>query len=59
MSASAETERDERLAGLLAELTEGARRGKTADLDAVASAHPDLEVPNLKTLAELTENREL
>ena len=24
-----------------------------------ASAQPDLEVPNLKTLAELTENREL
>jgi 2-haloacid dehalogenase len=24
-----------------------------------ASAKPDLEVPNLKTLAELTENREL
>jgi serine/threonine-protein kinase len=35
-------DRDERLAQLLAELADDARRGRAPDLDAVAAAHPDL-----------------
>jgi serine/threonine-protein kinase len=34
--------RDERLAGLLAELTEARRHGRPADVEAAARAHPDL-----------------
>src|SRR5437016_12634991 len=39
---STSTDRDERLAALLGELTEARRRGGPADVDAVARAHPDL-----------------
>ena len=37
-----EDERDERLAGLLAQMTEGLRRGKTPDLEALARQNPDV-----------------
>jgi serine/threonine-protein kinase len=39
---STSTDRDERLAALLGELTEARRRGGPADVDAVARQHPDL-----------------
>src|SRR5262249_44809204 len=41
-SLPANLERDERLAGLLAELSEQARRGAAPDVDALAARHPDL-----------------
>jgi serine/threonine-protein kinase len=37
-----DSDRDERLARLFAELTEAQRHGRSADIDAMALAHPDL-----------------
>jgi serine/threonine protein kinase len=50
-------DRDERLASLLAELTEQARRGEHAALDAIAAEHPDLadELRELWALAQFAE----
>src|SRR5262245_25439619 len=42
-------ERDERLAQLLTQLSEAARRGERADLEAMARAHPEL-APELREL---------
>jgi serine/threonine-protein kinase len=50
-------DRDERLARLLAELTEKSRAGQPADLEAVARAHPDLaaELRELWAAAQFAE----
>jgi serine/threonine-protein kinase len=55
---SMETQRDEQLAGLLAELTEQARAGRTPDLDGLAGQHPELaqELRQLWATAQVAEH---
>src|SRR5439155_21461626 len=51
------TDRDERLAALIADLTRQQRGGQTADIDAVAQTHPDLahELRELWAAAQIAE----
>ena len=50
-------ERDDRLAQLLSELTEAARKGEKADVEAAAARHPDVggELRELWAAAQLAE----
>lgn len=57
-SSPTESERDERLASLLAQMTEGLRRRESPDLEALARQHPDVavELRELWTAVRLAED---